>query len=789
MEIPASDRDIANVLSATGATNGLVYGLHFYANAIYNPATQGAITNLIHSEDNRRIAGPTNGQITGIALRQSTNFYYRAIGVASSTNWTFQSATVSVASSFSLITGQQPNGLDNTQNPNFSTNAPAPIQFGFARVQSGSSGNGGSTNFGGIDNWRLVVGHSGPPDILVQPTNRVVIPGAVTNFSVTATTLTGSLTYQWRRNCRNIAGATNATLTITNAGPSDVGEYSVTVANAFGSITSSDATLRLNPDAPITLIQSVSPTNLTLSWPRRPGPNHLEATTNFGVPPFNWTTVTDAVVRSTGTNRTNQVVLTGAKKFFRVASSSVQIINQPLGGCASLGDTVLLSVTATGATALSYQWLLNGVSVTGATNSTLLVGLTNNANFGAFQVYVEDTNGAVKSRAAVLRPCGVDTVLADNFASATVFTNASGSLHGRTFGATQEAGETNHTGVPGGKSVWMRWEPTASGIATFDTKGSGFDTLLVAGTGTNVTAFTPEAADDDAGSNACSRIQFNALAGTVYRIQLDGMAASEGFYVLNWILRIGSETVPVIDVQPRDTIILPTASTNFSVTAHGVSPFTNLTYQWYFNGNALTNQTNSSLAVGPSPVLATNVGVYNVRVSNGVFAVFSRDALLQNSTNTPFTNGFRFVRKPTVDTICGFNPADGCCSEIFVTSSGKDPKDVLAPGAGAITGSYMQGPSSPFDVCEKRSYWTWVTNTFSSSIDVTVTGEANNATTGISIRSTLAVFDAAFNRVACEKQTGKSVVLIKQPAINRTYYFVLGYDQEDAKCTVTYRQP
>ena len=61
-------------------------------------------------------------------------------------------------------------------------------------------------------------------------------------FSVSATS-PGPLTYQWRFNGTNIAGATTGTLAITNAQPSNTGYYDVLVCSSFGCVTSQVATL------------------------------------------------------------------------------------------------------------------------------------------------------------------------------------------------------------------------------------------------------------------------------------------------------------------------------------------------------------------------------------------------------------------------------------------------------------------------------------------------------------------------------------------------------------------
>jgi beta-galactosidase len=53
--------------------------------------------------------------------------------------------------------------------------------------------------------------------------------------------------YQWRFNGINIAGATNASLLLSNVTPADAGVYSVVASNAFGTVTSSDAVLTVPP--------------------------------------------------------------------------------------------------------------------------------------------------------------------------------------------------------------------------------------------------------------------------------------------------------------------------------------------------------------------------------------------------------------------------------------------------------------------------------------------------------------------------------------------------------------
>jgi glucose/arabinose dehydrogenase len=67
------------------------------------------------------------------------------------------------------------------------------------------------------------------PAIGTQPMSRTVCSGDSAVFSVNATTATGTITYQWKKNGSNITGETNNTLTINPATTADSGSYSCAV--------------------------------------------------------------------------------------------------------------------------------------------------------------------------------------------------------------------------------------------------------------------------------------------------------------------------------------------------------------------------------------------------------------------------------------------------------------------------------------------------------------------------------------------------------------------------------
>jgi uncharacterized delta-60 repeat protein len=100
----------------------------------------------------------------------------------------------------------------------------------------------------------------GLPVILDQPASQSASAGSNVTFSVTAE---GSqpLGYQWLFNGTNLNGATNSSLTLTNVQWAQAGNYAVSVSNANGSITSSNAVLTvLSP--PVITTQPVSYTTV-----------------------------------------------------------------------------------------------------------------------------------------------------------------------------------------------------------------------------------------------------------------------------------------------------------------------------------------------------------------------------------------------------------------------------------------------------------------------------------------------------------------------------------------------
>jgi Tol biopolymer transport system component len=127
----------------------------------------------------------------------------------------------------------------------------------------------------------------------------------------------------------------------------------------------------------------------------------------------------------------------------------------------------------------------------------------------------------------------------DNFGFAQAIGALPGSTTGSNIGATKEPGEPLHAYSKGGASVWFRWQSPATRSVDFSTAGSGFDTTLAVYTGTHVASLNEVASNDQASAtDTTSRVTFDAVAGQVYYIAVDGFsdgyAAAQGAISLNW---------------------------------------------------------------------------------------------------------------------------------------------------------------------------------------------------------------------------------------------------------------
>jgi hypothetical protein len=126
-----------------------------------------------------------------------------------------------------------------------------------ANIQAGDAGSYDvvATNLCGTATSSVAVLTVHNPAIITShPVGKTRFLGQSVSFYVTATG-GAPLSYQWRKNGVDIAGATTAALTLANLAVADAGDYQVVVTNPAGSAMSTVAPLIVRNEAPIDAIE------------------------------------------------------------------------------------------------------------------------------------------------------------------------------------------------------------------------------------------------------------------------------------------------------------------------------------------------------------------------------------------------------------------------------------------------------------------------------------------------------------------------------------------------------
>ncbi len=148
-----------------------------------------------------------------------------------------------------------------------------------------------------------------------------------------------------------------------------------------------------------------------------------------------------------------------------------------------------------------------------------------------------------------------------------------GRLTGSNRGATAEAGEQSHWGnTPPSASVWYAWQALRDGVATFNSHGSAFDTVLAVYTheGTpSVATLIPLTSNDDADNRSTSSVSFAVKGGRRYWLAVDGFNGTTGNIALTWSFdgRTSSPNTPAPlnnHWSKAQTLLFPSSSVNGS---------------------------------------------------------------------------------------------------------------------------------------------------------------------------------------------------------------------------------
>ena len=492
------------------------------------------------------------------------------------------------------------------------------------------------------------------PTITSQPVSQTVTAGSSVSFSVTASG-TAPLSYQWSWNASNtLAGATNATLLLTNVQVSQAGNYAVLVSNSAGSVISSNALLTVITNSGGCVS---APANL-VGWWKGEGNALDSAGTNNGVAQGGLTYGTGEVGQGFVFNGTNAYVKVPNSSSLDVGSGSGFTVEfwvnpatldaQPLTEWNSgsiYGAHMWMSVpVASGGSgsgclfANLYDGSLNHLITTAAglvvSNLWQHVALTYDHTSGTAVIYL---NGAVvmQQSLGVFTPqTTYDLYFGARVSSAggtTYFAGSmdEGSLYSRVLTAAEVqaiylAGSAGKCPV-GGTAPTITSQPVSQTVVA---GGSVSFSVTASGTAPLSYQWSWNASNTLAGATNATLLLTNVQVSQAgnYAVLVSNSAGS----VISSNALLTVVTAPTITSQPVSQTVVAGGSVSFSVTASGTAP---LSYQWSWNAsNTLAGATNATLLL--TNVQVSQAGNYAVLVSNSAGSVISSNALLTVITNS-----------------------------------------------------------------------------------------------------------------------------------------------------------
>ncbi|GAC1355906.1 MAG: hypothetical protein NVSMB3_01620 [Acidobacteriaceae bacterium] len=406
-------------------------------------------------------------------------------------------------------------------------------------------------------------------------------------FPVTASSAsTGAVTYTVVSGPATISGGT---VTVTGSGTvvlsasqAASGSYLATTATTSFGVSESVTISPISPAA-----QTLAPGTVAYSATASGGPtNALTWTATGGT--FNGNVWTAPNVVGTYTIRATSVDQPSVFVTTTVTVSAPVITTQPVSQNVCTNASTTLTVAADYAS--TYQWMLGGKPISGATSASYFIPSAIAMDAGSYTVTVSNPAGSVMS----------------NVAGVVVGSSITSNPQSLSVSSTQTA--TFSVSVAGAGPFTYRWYRV--------TLRSGTATLLLAATSST---YTTPALDFTNNAEQYYATVTDACGNTL-------TSSSATLTVTN------ANAPPTITAEPLGQTVAKGGTATFSVTASGISP---LTYQWYriaagtVAGVAVTDATSASYTVPSTATRASNdQDAYYVMVKDAYGQAVSQSATL-----------------------------------------------------------------------------------------------------------------------------------------------------------------
>jgi hypothetical protein len=525
----------------------------------------------------------------------------------------------------------------------------------------------------------------GNVNIFVQPQNQSVFTGSNAVFSATTTTTGETITgYTWLFSTNSVgpfsavAGATTATLSITNAQLTDSGFYFLRVSYHAGTNAPTTVSSTL---VTLTVLDRVRIVTQPAGLTRAVGAGASFTVSAAGQTPysyqwrFNGTNLVNGA-RISGATTTNLVMsnlaLSDTGNYdvvvangFSSATSEVAVLTvllppsvsvQPTNTFAITGNTVVLSATVLGNAPLTYRWRRNGVNlsnggrISGATTSVLTISNAQTNDSGVYNLFISNLVGSTNSANATL------TVLAP-----PVVTSASAT-------AGKQGAPFSFTLTATGSS------PISFAVDTLPA-GLGLTNGIISGTPSGFGVFNVDIAASNAAATTHAPLQISIEASTPGIFSGTSVSGKQG---VPFSYTIESSNQPVV----------------FSATSLPVGlsldPATGI-----ISGVPITSGTFSNILIGVSNQFGADAKNLLLTIASSVPRITSAPAI----ATTENTANFSYTITATDTT-----------SNTVYGASNLSAGLVLDPATGKITGTPVIGGTNDVTISARNAWGTGSTN-------------------------------------------------------------------------------